>query len=96
MIIEFKKKEQEKNYLEQLSRTADKLYDFSTEFFGLGLHLALSGKWKKWDESMAVGSEVNFDEVMLLDTGDDIVTRIIKLKIEIDILIQDIDERTKN
>jgi len=95
MIIDFKKKEYKKDYLEQLRQTADTLYGFSSEFFGLGLHLALSGKWKEWNDSMAIGSEVNFDETMLLDTGDDVVTRIIKIKIEIDNLIDDMDNMLK-
>ena len=95
MIIDFKKKEQDKTYLEQLKLTADKLSECSSQFFDLGLHLALTGKWKEWSDSMPIGSEVHFDDGMLLDTGDDIITRIIKMRIEIDNLTMDIDNLVK-
>jgi len=93
MIIDFKKKENDRVYLEQLKAAADELSDISVKLFGLGLNLAISGKWKEWNDSVAIGSEVCFDDDMLLDTGDEFVTRIIRMKLEIDNLTADIDRK---
>jgi len=95
MIIDFNKKNNHQEYNKRLKATTADLSDMSLKLFDLGLKLALTDKWKEWSDSMPVGSEFNFDNEMLLDTGDNIVTRIIKLKIEIDNLTMVIDKLVK-
>lgn len=95
MIIDFNKKNNHHEYNERLKATNTELSEMSSKLFDLGLKLALTGKWKEWDDSVQVGTTVNFDEDMLLNTGDEIVTRLIKLSITLDDLIEDVDSKIK-
>ncbi len=95
MIIDFKKNNLHE-YNERLKATNTDLSEISSKLFDLGLKLALTGKWKEWDDSVQVGTTVHFDEDMLLNTGDEIVTRLIKLSITLDDLIEDINSKIKS
>jgi len=70
------------NYREILKNFADELDKMSESCFSVALKLALSKKWKEWDESTPVGSTFDFDEGMLLDTGDEFVTDATKLRLD--------------
>jgi len=96
MIIEFNKQKNNPEYNEQLEKTRLGLLDASFDLFHLGLSLALKGKWYEWSGAQSPDSEVIFNEEMLLDTGDDLVTRIIKLKLDIDELMFDVADQIKS
>jgi hypothetical protein len=49
--------------IEQVSAISDEIYD---NLFAL----ACQGKWKEWDNSQPIGTELHVDEEMLRNTGD--------------------------
>jgi hypothetical protein len=70
-------------YRRVLLEFMDKVAESSEDFFQISLNLAINGKWREWNESMPIGSTLNFSEDMLLDTGDEFVTHAMVLSIEL-------------
>ena len=78
-------------YEKKLQEFAEQLEMASAEFFDIALHLAVAGKWRSWNDSIPEGAMFNFDEGMLLDTGDDYVTQATELRIS----MMDLAERIR-
>lgn len=57
-------------YRQRMADTVDKLSVMEQELHKLIVGLAVSGKWKEWSDKQPVGTQFNFTEEMLKDTGD--------------------------
>ena len=59
-----------KEYIETIDETIQYLEEIEEVIFSQIVSLATAGKWKEWSDSMPVGTEFNFTDEMLRDTGD--------------------------
>ena len=84
------------NYRDRLKKLADELNEMSESCFTASINLAVLGKWKEWDRSMPVGSNFTFSEDQLLDTGDEFVTSVTQLRIDMLDLIERINKHLSN
>jgi len=94
MIIDFKKKKDNQEYNELLKECSGELAEISSRLFDMGVKLALAGKWKEWSDSVPVGTMMNFNDEMLLDSGDETVQRVVELSIDVENLTVEIDKKT--
>lgn len=79
------------DYRERLKEFADELSEMSNMCFDNAINLAALGKWKDWDKTIHIGATFRFSEDQLLDTGDEIVTRAVQLRIDAEDLIERIN-----
>jgi hypothetical protein len=90
MTINLNNKKNTPEYDKQLEITRVGLINAAFNLFQLGKNLAIKGKLNEWYNSQSPDSEVILDEEMLLDSGDELVTRIIKLSLEMNELMLDV------
>ena len=90
MTINLNNKKNTPEYDKQLEITRVGLLDAAFNLFQLGKNLAIKGKLNEWYNTQSPDSEVNLDEEMLLDSGDELVTRIIKLALDMNELMLDV------
>jgi hypothetical protein len=68
---------------EYLEDSLDRLFDFC-------INLAVSDKWRKWDETMEEGSEFQFTDDMLWQTGDKNINILMKAKADLETALNEI------
>ncbi|MFH1729785.1 MAG: hypothetical protein ABIA04_15340 [Pseudomonadota bacterium] len=80
-VIKLQKYSKKKSIYEALIKeTINGLEALIDEFDHLAFSLAVNNKWQEWDEAQPVGTIIDYDMEMLLQTGDPKVTMIMKLR----------------
>lgn len=96
MTINLNNKKNTPEYDKQLEITRVGLLDASFNLFQLGKNLAIKEKLNEWYNTQSPDNEVILDEEMLLDSGDELVTRIIKLSLEMNELMLDVMDQIES
>ncbi|MBI2091544.1 MAG: hypothetical protein HYT75_00920 [Deltaproteobacteria bacterium] len=71
------------DYLKKLETATGDLKQMSDKLFDMALHLALTGKWNNWEESMPIGTTTTFNEEMLFKTGDEFISNLTRLRMDL-------------
>ena len=66
-------------YREKLDKTVDYLDSIENQLLLTMFDLATAGKWKNWSDQQKVGTEFEFTEEMLRNTGDENIDKLYEL-----------------
>ncbi|MDZ7793603.1 MAG: hypothetical protein U5P10_07915 [Spirochaetia bacterium] len=75
-----KYRQNEKNYTIYLETLDELLTDTIEDLSVIAINLATNGVWKKWNNYIDDYTSFEFTDDMLNNTGDSIVSRVMKLK----------------
>jgi len=67
----------DKRYRKALERLGKKLTGMGEQLFDLAFELAVEGAWREWNDGVPNGTEIYINEVILRESGDPNVSRLI-------------------